>query len=101
MSTAPAVRRDERTVEVENAGLRWSYATLSFGLLAVVAYRSYVWHESPWDLLALVVLGGAVSSAYQGFHRTRLGPLAAVSLLTFGFAAAVAALLAWFREVRP
>lgn len=98
MSTAPAVRRDERTVEVENAGLRLSNATLLFGLLAVVASRSFVWHESPWDLLALVVLGGVAGAAYQGFHRTRLGPLAASTLLTFGFAAAVAALLVWLRE---
>jgi tryptophan-rich sensory protein len=95
MSTS-AVHRDERTVAVENAGFRWAYLFLSFGLLAVVAYRSFARHESPWDLLALVILGGGVGTAYQGFHRVLSRPWAVASLLAVGVAAALAVLLAGF-----
>ena len=61
--------RDDPTASVENASFRWAYLVMSFGLLGLVAYRSFFWRESPWDLLALVVLGGAVSAAYQGYYR--------------------------------
>lgn len=62
---AREVDRDERTVAVENAGYRWSYLVLSFGLLALTAYRSFVRGEAAWDLLALVVVGGGIHAAYQ------------------------------------
>lgn len=97
MSTAPTVHRDERTVAVENAGYRWAYLFLSFGLLALVAYRSFVHRESPWDLLALVVLGGVLSAAYQGFHRVLSRGWVATCLLTVAAAGVVAALTAWLR----
>jgi len=67
--TAPGIERDERTTSVENAGYRWSYLVLSFGMLAIVAYRSFATGEASPDLLALVVLGGVVNAGYQGFHR--------------------------------
>ena len=90
--TGSPVERDERTTAVENAGYRWSYLVLSFGLLAVVAIRSF-WHgESTWDLLALVVLGGGVNAGYQGFHRVlyrRWAILAAVTLIAAAVLAAV------------
>jgi hypothetical protein len=38
---------------------------MSFGLLACVAYRSFVLQQSSWDLLALVVLGGVTATFYQ------------------------------------
>ena len=69
MSTVSAVQRDERTISVENASFRWAYHFLSYGLLLLVAYRSYVQGEAPWDLLGLVFLGGGVASAYQAKHR--------------------------------
>ena len=56
--TGTVVHRDERTTAVENASYRWAYLVLSFGLLLIVAFRSFVYGESAWDLLALVVLGG-------------------------------------------
>ena len=43
----PAIHRDDRTVLIENASLRWAYFVMSFGLLGVVAYRSYALRESP------------------------------------------------------
>jgi len=82
--TGKPVAQDERTTAVTNAGYRWSYLVLSFGLLAVIAVRSFLRDESPWDLLALVILGGVVNVAYQGryqvLHR-RWGVLAVATLL--------------------
>jgi hypothetical protein len=68
MTTQP-IMRDERTVATENASYRWAYLVLSFGLLVSTAYRSFVRHESAWDLIALVILGGAVATFYQGRGR--------------------------------
>ena len=61
--TESVVHRDERTVLVENARFRWAYFVVSCGLLALTTYRSFVWGESPWDLIALVVIGGGWGSA--------------------------------------
>jgi hypothetical protein len=63
------IMRDERTITVENSSYRWGYLLLSFGLLAVVACRSFIWGQSSWDLLALVVLGGVVTTLYQWTHK--------------------------------
>jgi 1,4-dihydroxy-2-naphthoate octaprenyltransferase len=68
--TAKPIMRDERTVATENASYRWAYLAMSFGLLVSTAYRSFVRNESAWDLLALVILGGAVATFYQGGRRT-------------------------------
>lgn len=63
------VSRDERTTLVENASYRIAYLVLSFGLLAIVAYRGFVLQQSSWDLLGLVVLGGATATLYQGTNK--------------------------------
>lgn len=92
-----SVIRDERTVTVENSSYRWAYMLLSFGLLAIVAYRGFVRQESSWDLLALVVLSGFVTTLYQGVHKilSRRGVLVAI---TTGLVAAVIAVaLAFLR----
>ena len=52
---------DDRATSIDTGGDRLAYLVLSFGLLAVVAYRSFVRSEVSWDLLGLVVLGGIVS----------------------------------------
>jgi hypothetical protein len=67
--TSHAVQRDERTVSIENTSYRLAYLILSFGLLLSVAYRGFVRHEQAWDLMALVVIGGAVATLYQGTHH--------------------------------
>jgi len=101
VTTAP-VERDERTVSVENAGYRLSYLFLSFGLLMLVAYRSLVRNEQPWDLFVLVILGGGVNAAYQATHRV-LGRrwvvvTAKVALLAAGVAAVLALVMAALRR---
>ena len=95
MTTMPLVHRDERTTTVENASYRWAYLFLSFGLLALVAYRSFVHHESSWDLLALVVLGGVLSAAFQAFHKMLSRQWAMTCLLTVVAAGVLAALIRW------
>jgi hypothetical protein len=61
--------RDEREVGVDQAADRLSYLALSFGLLAIVAYRSFANREPSWDLLGLVLLGGAVGTGYRAWQR--------------------------------
>jgi hypothetical protein len=61
--------RDEREMSVDLAADRLAYVVLSFGLLAVVAYRSFVEGVASWELLGLVLLGGAVSAGYRLWQR--------------------------------
>lgn len=94
--TPSPVERDERTTSVENAGYRLSYLVLSFGLLAIVAFRSWSRSEQPWDLIALVLLGGVVNAGYQAMHRVvyrRWIVLAAVTLIAAALLAAVMVIL--------
>lgn len=95
--TSSAVHRDERTELVENASFRWGYLFVSFGLLVLVAYRSLVWRESSWDLLLLVVLGGTIPAAYQGYHQVLTSRWALRVLVAGLVGAAVAASLVLVR----
>jgi hypothetical protein len=96
--TAAPVQRDERTAAIENAGYRWSYLALSFGLLVIIAIRSFLRGESSWDLLALVVFGGVVNSVYQGSHRVLTKRWAMVSVVTFVVAAILGAAMVLIRR---
>jgi hypothetical protein len=87
MSTFSQARNEERIISVENESYRWAYLFLSYGLLIVVAYRSFVNHESSWDLLLLTVLGGCVSIACQGRKLSR------ESMTASGLAVVAAALM--------
>ena len=86
--------RDEREAGVDRAGDRLAYLVLSYGLLAVVAYRSFVERQASWELLGLVVLGGAVSAAYRLWHRALTREVAVVLGVTVLVALAFGALLA-------
>ena len=57
--------RDERETGVDRAADRLAYLVLSFGLLAIVAYRSFADGAASWDLLGLVVPGGLVGTLYR------------------------------------
>jgi len=96
MSTVPTVVRDERTVAVVNASYRWAYMFVTYGLLVLVAYRSFAHNESPWDLMALVILGGLLSAAYQWFHQTLIARWVPIGL-TMIAAGVLAAVIAWLR----
>lgn len=92
-----SVVRDERTVSVENSSYRWAYLLLSFGLLVIVAYRGFVWRESSWDLLALVVLSGFVTTLYQGAYGVLSRRWALVAITTGLVAAVIAVAIAFLR----
>lgn len=81
---------DEREVSIDRAAHRLASIMLSFGLLAIVAYRSFVEGIASWELLALVLLGGAVSGAY----RMRQGVLTRQALLMLAGAAVIALVVA-------
>jgi hypothetical protein len=61
--------RDEREAAVERGGDRLAYIVVTYGLLLIVAYRSFVDQQASWDLLALVVVGGIVSLGYRMWRR--------------------------------
>ena len=95
MDSAFLPKSDERTVADENVSYRWAYLFISFGLLAVVAYRSLVRQESPWDLLLLVVLAGGAGTTLQASQRRMPRRWALASLLACAVAAALAAVMIW------
>jgi hypothetical protein len=61
--------RDEREQGIDRAADRLAYLVLSFGLLAIVAYRSFADAAASWDLLGLVILGGLVGTLYRLAQR--------------------------------
>ena len=94
--TSSTPHSNEPTLLVESASFRWAYLFISFGLLGLAAYRSLVWRESPWDLLLLVVLGGGVPAAYQGYHHVLTSRWVLTMFAATLVGAAVTALLALF-----
>lgn len=88
MSTHQIVERDERTVAVESASYKWAYIFISFALLIDVMYRGLVRNEAAWDLMALVVVGGAVCAVYQARQKT-LPSWIAVLLVCIAVAVAI------------
>ena len=94
--SATRIERDERTTAIEDAGYRWSYLVLSFGLLAIIALRSLRGDQASWDLLALVVVGGVVNAGYLGWHRViyrRWVVRLAIALISAAVVAAIMVLL--------
>jgi hypothetical protein len=87
------VDRDERTVAVENASYRWGYRFVSFAVLMSVAYRSYVLKQTSWDLFAIVILGGVVTTVYQRNQRILTRRWVRLTLFSMALAAAVAVVL--------
>jgi hypothetical protein len=78
--------RDEREAALEERGDRLAYIVVSYGLLLIVAYRSFVENQASWDLLALVVVGGIVSVGYRMWR----GGLSRNALVLVGLTIAIA-----------
>lgn len=91
--------RDEREVAIDRAGDRLAYLVVSYGLLLVVAWHSFVDGAETFELLALVVLSGAVGAAYRARHRAFTRDSAIVLGVTILGALVVAVLIAVL--VRP
>ncbi len=77
---------------VENASYRLAYLLLSFGLLMDIVYRNLAHRESSWDLMGLVVVGGGLTTAYQGAKRVLIRCWAAHVAIIMVIAALVALL---------
>lgn len=86
--------RDEREAAVEQGGDRLAYIVVSYGLLLIVAYRSFVEQQASWDLLALVVAGGIVSVGYRMWRRGLSRNVLALVGLTIAIAVLFGALFA-------
>lgn len=69
MSIQQSVVWDERTAAVENAGFKWAYCFLFFGLVLDSLYRGEVRKESIWDLLALSGVSAAIMTVYLIRHK--------------------------------
>jgi hypothetical protein len=100
MTGMSGVVSDERTVVVEDASYRFAYLFITFALLLDVMYRSLVRREASWELLAIVLLGGAISTLYQWRHKILTRHSAKLALFTSGVAGIVAALIAAFQFLR-
>jgi hypothetical protein len=87
------VPRDERETRIDHAVDRIGYLVVSYGLLLIVAYRSFVNGEASWDLIGLVILGGIVGFAYRARQGIAFGRLTLMLLVTMGVAVIVAALI--------
>jgi hypothetical protein len=68
------VVRDERESAVDLIADRLAAIVLSFGILAIVAWRAFVDSESSWDLLGLLILSGLVGTGYRFGKRATSGP---------------------------
>ncbi len=90
--------RDEREITVDNAGDRLAYLVLSFGLLVVVAYRSFVNGEASWDLIGLVLLGGFIGTGYRAQQRVLSRRWAMVVALSVAIALVLAAVMVFAKR---
>ena len=94
MSTDESVKRDERTMAVENASFRGGFTFLLFALLADVAYRGLFRNEAAWDLMGLVIVSSGLSTICQARQKIwGRGWLWKMTLIGF-VAAIVAAVIA-------
>jgi hypothetical protein len=94
MSTTGSVERDERTVAVENASYRWGFILVNYALLIDVMYRGIARQEAAWDLLALVIVSGAVCTIYQARQKALGHGWAKKGLLIAWFAGIIGAIVA-------
>lgn len=92
--------RDERAKVVEDTSYRLAYLFIAFALLLDVMYRSFMRHEAPWELLAIIIIAGAISTVYQGSQRTLTRHSARLFLVTLFTAGVVAAAIVASRLLR-
>lgn len=86
--------RDEREQSVDLAADRLSFLVVSYGALLIAAYRSFVLDEVAWDLLGLVVAGGAAGLLYRLRNGVTTRPWTYVLVATVVLAALAAGLIA-------
>jgi hypothetical protein len=69
MNTEQTLKRDERTVAIENASFRWAWYFLVWPLTIVALYRQKAMNEEVGDLIALVCVSSAIAIVYQFRHK--------------------------------
>lgn len=87
------IQRDERTITVENSSFSLGYKFVCFALLFDVAYRSFKNGETSWDLMAIVILSGVLTTAYQFRNKILNRGLARNFILAVTVASIVAVLI--------
>lgn len=92
----PLIARDERELSIDLAADRLAVMVLSFGILAIVAWRAFVDREASWDLLGLLILSGLVGTGYRVGKRATSMRLVSVMALAGVIALVVAVVLAFF-----
>ncbi|GAP16034.1 hypothetical protein LARV_03830 [Longilinea arvoryzae] len=88
------ILRDERFYAVENASYKIGFTIFTFGLFAVILYRSIFRHEANWDLFALIVIASGAATIYQGVHKVLPFPWKKLVLYMVGVAV-LAAITTW------
>ena len=73
MKTTRPVENDERTLAVSNAIYRAGYFFLIMALNVDMMVRAFARHETPLDLLALVIGTGVVCTIFQARQRVLPG----------------------------
>ncbi len=69
MNTELSMKRDERTVAVENASLKWAWHILVWPLIIDALYRQHALNEEVGDLIALVCISSSIAIVYQYRHK--------------------------------
>ena len=88
------VPRDDREARIDLAANRIAYLVVSYGLLAIVVYRSFVNGDATWDLIGLVILGGIVGLGYRMRQGVVSPRWTLMLVVTLGFAFVTAGLVA-------
>ena len=87
------LKASNASLRVENASYRLGYRFVSFAVLMSVAYRSFFLKQTSWDLFAIIILGGVVTTVYQRNQRILTMRWARLTVLSVALAMAVAAVL--------
>ena len=69
MNVEQPLKQDEQTASVENAGFKWAYYVLFFGLLVDCIYLYKIRNEDIGDLVALAGLSVVVVTVYLILHK--------------------------------
>jgi len=86
------VDRDERTVAVENESYALGFKVMSFAILLDVAYKGLKLDQASWDLLAIIICSGMITTIYQNRFKVLTKRWLVTGAFTLAVAAAVAAL---------
>ncbi len=87
------VKKDERAIDVEKASYSLAYRIMAFAILIDVAYRSLKMGESPWDLMAIVIGAGLISTLYQLRQKVWTRGWVRTAIMAFALAAVAAEII--------